>query len=214
MPHLDGVSAAALIRQFDKETPIIAMTSNIRRDDIQTYFSNGKPSVRFEFIADSSNLLGMNDVLPKPFTKEGLLKLLERTLGHLKANKDAGQIPTQLSFNGPDNRIIEENGGTLVKAANTLKYSHSPSKSPQNLGLYGRSTTDIGEDPVEGTPTALDDGSYLHMMGPYVDNPNAHDQGSNFPSPANSSRGIRRGASEMDEHPHHLAGVDIKKPRY
>lgn len=45
MPHLDGVSAAALIRQFDKETPIIAMTSNIRSDDIQTYFDNGKAPV-------------------------------------------------------------------------------------------------------------------------------------------------------------------------
>lgn len=45
MPHLDGVSAAALIRQFDKDTPIIAMTSNIRSDDIQTYFDNGKAPV-------------------------------------------------------------------------------------------------------------------------------------------------------------------------
>lgn len=153
-------------------------------------------------------------MLPKPFTKEGLLKLLERILGHLKANKDAGQIPPQLSFNGPDNRIIEETGGALVKAQTPLKYSHSPSKSPQNCGLYGRSPTDMGEDSVEETATALDDGSYLHMMGSYVDNPNAHDQGSNFSSPANSSRGVRRGASEMDEHPHHLVGVDIKKPRY
>lgn len=47
MPHLDGVSAAALIRQFDKETPIIAMTSNIRSDDIQTYFDNGKAPVPY-----------------------------------------------------------------------------------------------------------------------------------------------------------------------
>lgn len=45
MPNLDGVSAAALIRQFDKDTPIIAMTSNIRSDDIQTYFDNGKAPV-------------------------------------------------------------------------------------------------------------------------------------------------------------------------
>jgi osomolarity two-component system response regulator SKN7 len=48
MPLLDGVSAAALIRQFDKDTPIIAMTSNIRRDDIQSYFSNGKFELRPE----------------------------------------------------------------------------------------------------------------------------------------------------------------------
>jgi osomolarity two-component system response regulator SKN7 len=41
MPNLDGVSACHLIRQFDN-TPIIAMTSNIRSGDINMYFSHGK----------------------------------------------------------------------------------------------------------------------------------------------------------------------------
>jgi osomolarity two-component system, response regulator SKN7 len=41
MPNLDGVSATHLIRNFDT-TPIIAMTSNIRSDDISTYFSHGE----------------------------------------------------------------------------------------------------------------------------------------------------------------------------
>lgn len=40
MPNLDGVSATHLIRQFDS-TPIIAMTSNIRSDDISMYFQHG-----------------------------------------------------------------------------------------------------------------------------------------------------------------------------
>jgi len=40
MPNLDGVSATHLIRQFDA-TPIIAMTSNIRSDDISMYFQHG-----------------------------------------------------------------------------------------------------------------------------------------------------------------------------
>lgn len=46
MPNLDGVSACHLIRQFDT-TPIVAMTSNIRSDDISMYFQHGKtgPSV-------------------------------------------------------------------------------------------------------------------------------------------------------------------------
>lgn len=43
MPNLDGVSATHLIRQFDN-TPIIAMTSNIRSDDISMYFQHGKSS--------------------------------------------------------------------------------------------------------------------------------------------------------------------------
>jgi osomolarity two-component system, response regulator SKN7 len=50
MPQLDGVSACHLIRQFDR-TPIIAMTSNIRSDDIQMYFEHGK-----QFPAVSSTL--------------------------------------------------------------------------------------------------------------------------------------------------------------
>lgn len=45
MPNLDGVSACHLIRQFDR-TPIIAMTSNIRSDDIQLYFQHGTSASR------------------------------------------------------------------------------------------------------------------------------------------------------------------------
>lgn len=41
MPNLDGVSATHLIRQFDN-TPIVAMTSNIRSDDISMYFQHGR----------------------------------------------------------------------------------------------------------------------------------------------------------------------------
>jgi len=41
-------------------TPIISMTGNSRPDEVLTYFSHG-----------------MNDVLPKPFTKEGMLSMLE-----------------------------------------------------------------------------------------------------------------------------------------
>ena len=66
MPQLDGVSACHIIRQFDR-TPIVAMTSNIRSDDIQMYFQHG-----------------MDDVLPKPFTRKSLLEMLEKHLMHLK----------------------------------------------------------------------------------------------------------------------------------
>jgi CheY-like chemotaxis protein len=60
MPKLDGVSATSLIRQFDHMTPIISMTSNSKPNEIMTYYHSG-----------------MNDILPKPFTKEGLLEMLE-----------------------------------------------------------------------------------------------------------------------------------------
>jgi osomolarity two-component system, response regulator SKN7 len=41
MPHLDGVSATVCIRNVAPAIPIIAMTSNIRADDIDMYFRYG-----------------------------------------------------------------------------------------------------------------------------------------------------------------------------
>ena len=41
MPHLDGVSATVCIREVRPHVPIIAMTSNIRADDIDMYFRYG-----------------------------------------------------------------------------------------------------------------------------------------------------------------------------
>lgn len=60
MPRLDGVAATSLIRQFDHRTPIISMTSNSCPQDILNYYSHG-----------------MNDILPKPFTRDGLFTILE-----------------------------------------------------------------------------------------------------------------------------------------
>lgn len=42
MPHLDGVSATVCIRDIRPSIPVIAMTSNIRTDDIDMYFRYGK----------------------------------------------------------------------------------------------------------------------------------------------------------------------------
>ncbi|KAJ6456017.1 hypothetical protein C8R47DRAFT_1165682 [Mycena vitilis] len=66
MPKLDGVSATSMIRKFDPRTPIISMTGNARPSDIMSYYSSG-----------------MNDVLSKPFSKQGLFDMLEKHLTHL-----------------------------------------------------------------------------------------------------------------------------------
>ena len=42
MPRLDGISATMYIRQHCPSTPIIAMTSNIRPDEVNGYFEHGK----------------------------------------------------------------------------------------------------------------------------------------------------------------------------
>lgn len=76
MPNLDGVSACHIIRTFD-QTPIIAMTSNIRSDDIQMYFQHG-----------------MDDVLPKPFTRKSLLDVLLKHLSYLKKVDDINPPPS------------------------------------------------------------------------------------------------------------------------
>ncbi|SCV69536.1 BQ2448_2556 [Microbotryum intermedium] len=94
MPNLDGVSATSLIRQFDPMTPIISMTSNSGPNDIMTYFSHG-----------------MNDILPKPFTKEGLLGMLEKHLIHLKVMQQMAEIPRALGFT--DNQIQDALAGAV-----------------------------------------------------------------------------------------------------
>lgn len=55
MPHMDGISATTQIRQFDNSTPVISMTSNTSREDCISYLSNG-----------------MNDILPKPFSRDSV----------------------------------------------------------------------------------------------------------------------------------------------
>ncbi|KAF9220104.1 hypothetical protein BS17DRAFT_715565 [Gyrodon lividus] len=76
MPKMDGISATSLIRQFDHMTPIISMTSNSKPSEIMEYYSSG-----------------MNDILPKPFTKEGLLDMLEKHLMHLKVIQQMSKVP-------------------------------------------------------------------------------------------------------------------------
>lgn len=121
MPNLDGVSACHLIRQFDR-TPIIAMTSNIRSDDIQLYFQHGKcalllmPAFMRLLIQ-----LGMDDVLPKPFTRKSLLDMLEKHLVHLKT------IPPGMEAPQPAPAVPMAAQGS---AAQSVKEDSSPGQSP------------------------------------------------------------------------------------
>ncbi|KAL8969405.1 MAG: hypothetical protein Q9183_002010 [Haloplaca sp. 2 TL-2023] len=124
MPNLDGVSACHLIRQFDN-TPIIAMTSNIRSDDISMYFHHG-----------------MNDVLPKPFTKEGLLSMLEKHLDHLKKMPDGmeSMVPQSAS------------SITHTSAAQSLKDDASPNQSPSTVSTWQSPAQFQGVSPTTAGP--------------------------------------------------------------
>ncbi|KAF2195300.1 heat shock transcription factor 2 [Zopfia rhizophila CBS 207.26] len=138
MPNLDGVSACHLIRQFDS-TPIIAMTSNIRSDDISMYFQHG-----------------MNDVLPKPFTKEGLMQMLEKHLAHLKkpVPQMDGMVPPQ----------------PLATTRQTMKEEESPSKSPATASNWNSPNQIPGVSPVGSNVTD----EYMQAVqghpGPYAVN--------------------------------------------
>ena len=142
MPNLDGVSACHLIRQFD-HTPIIAMTSNIRSDDISMYFHHGKVNSA-EFRAFSDFKTGMNDVLPKPFTKEGLLQMLEKHLGHLKRLPD-----------GMDAMVQHAGSSSMPQgsaSSQSLKDESSPTPSPSTISNWQSPGQYQGISPTQTAP--------------------------------------------------------------
>ncbi|KDR69209.1 hypothetical protein GALMADRAFT_924624 [Galerina marginata CBS 339.88] len=124
MPKLDGVSATNLIRKFDQGTPIISMTSNSRPNEIMTYYSSG-----------------MNDILPKPFTKEGLLDMLEKHLMHLKLFQQMSKVPRSVGVPPLSDTNFEQ---ALTTSANNLlafqQGSGSTSLTP-SLGSFAPDRT-------------------------------------------------------------------------
>jgi osomolarity two-component system response regulator SKN7 len=153
----------------------------------------------------------MNDVLPKPFTKEGLLNMLEKYLSHLKGEKDS-RIPPQPGFLDRNNGIVQGNRSSVSKGG--TKYSQSPPKSPRDFGIYGRAPEGTGQTSVRQSPPIGDDNAYVSLLGGLLnDSVPPRNSASIFSSPGGSSIGVRRSASEMDDS-HPLMGVDPKKPRY
>jgi CheY-like chemotaxis protein len=139
MPNLDGVSATTRIRQFDKSTPIISMTSNITDADCMTYLANG-----------------MNDVLPKPFNKKTLLGMILRYCAHRSQDGDdvfglpkgllpqegTGSSSSSSGVNDAGEKIteVEEEDEDIVPVS-TNGGVRPPSLLPQN-----------NDDPISGLP--------------------------------------------------------------
>jgi osomolarity two-component system, response regulator SKN7 len=136
MPNLDGVSACHLIRQLDR-TPIVAMTSNIRSDDIQMYFQHGRP--HFHHSPKTSNnrtyYPGMDDVLPKPFTRKSLLDMLDKHLSHLKKLAPGMEPPpsttaSSVPHSSTAHSIKDEASSPAQSPAGSLGNWQSPSHYP------------------------------------------------------------------------------------
>ncbi|KAF9001020.1 CheY-like superfamily [Cyathus striatus] len=119
MPKLDGVSATSLIRKFDHMTPIISMTSNSKPNEIMTYYSSG-----------------MNDILPKPFTKDGLLEMLEKHLMHLKVFQQMSRVSRPIGIPPLNDAGFEQ--ALTTNAANALV----PSGVAPSSGSFGFGASD------------------------------------------------------------------------
>lgn len=188
MPNLDGVSACHIIRQFDR-TPIIAMTSNIRSDDIQMYFQHG-----------------MDDVLPKPFTRKSLMDMLEKHLIHLKK--------LSAEMNPPPHVGVNPSLTTHSGSAPSIRDDVSAGASPANSsGTWNSPSQYSGVSPVT-----------TGMQLPYnnfMDNNNAAYQGQ--PTTPIHSRGgmlntqqtggLQQPQSQHRRGPSDLGQQDVKRQR-
>lgn len=76
-----GLDITQRIRTFDPNTPIVSMTSSITPRQIASYLAGG-----------------MNDVLPKPFSKDGLLSLVCRFCNLSLDAKGTGKGPIEEVF--------------------------------------------------------------------------------------------------------------------
>ena len=92
----------------------------------------------------------MNDVLPKPFTKEGLLNMLEKHLGHLKHMPD-GMEP-----------IAPHPGSSMPQssAGHSLKDESSPNQSPSTVSNWQSPGQFPGISPTPAGPPH----QYMHPM--------------------------------------------------
>ena len=181
MPNLDGVSACHIIRQFDR-TPIVAMTSNIRSDDIQMYFHHG-----------------MDDVLPKPFTRKSLLEMLEKHLMHLK-KLPAGMEQQQSAMSGPS--------GPQSSATQSVRDDLSAANSPAgSSGTWNSPSQYAGVSPIN---PQINQFAPVPHQSPYMD---VHGNSATFHSPQTPisarippmqpqhQQQHRRGASDMSGGP-------------
>lgn len=99
----------------------------------------------------------MNDVLPKPFTKEGLLQMLEKHLGHLKKQPSAmdamGAPPQPLAH---------------VAAKNSMKSEDSPATSPATVSNWNSPGNNLGVSPAASNDEYMNSIQAAgHPPGPY-----------------------------------------------
>ncbi|KAL5636853.1 hypothetical protein ACGC1H_000729 [Rhizoctonia solani] len=157
MPKMDGISATSIIRRFDHMTPIISMTSNSKPNEIMTYYSSG-----------------MNDILPKPFSKEGLFEMLEKHLMHLKQIHQLGQFPRSVSIPPMNDSHMLDYMQHHESNASSSKLTYPSNGNGKSNGMFsnGFSSYEEEADP-KASPFAalgLSEDSYHMIMGDMMGN--------------------------------------------
>ena len=136
----------------------------------------------------------MNDVLPKPFTKEGLVSMLEKHLGHLK--KPQPGMPV-------DSIASSVQGLGPASARQSLKEEDSPSKSPTTASNWNSPNQIPGVSPVGSSITD----EYMSAVGGH---PGAygvsHIQGG---IPYNTAGQVPMGARQAHQQQHRRQISDI-----
>jgi len=121
MPVMDGYRATSIIRQEDKSTPIVALTANAMREDIER-----------------SHQIGMNDHLNKPIEVQ---KLYEILFSYLSPKSDSPALSPQSSKESlaiPKFIHIDREKGLEYLADNStlyLKLLHNFQKEYHNFDL-------------------------------------------------------------------------------
>lgn len=98
----------------------------------------------------------MNDVLPKPFTKEGLLHMLEKHLAHLKKPGHGGidsMVPPQVQSlgAGPSRQALKDDQESPAKSPATASNWNSPNQVPGVSPVASSATSEYMTGP-QGHP--------------------------------------------------------------
>ncbi len=139
MPVMDGFEATAAIRAWESELgesalPIVALTANALDGDRERCLAHG-----------------MDDYLAKPFTREGLDRLLARWLPDLSDGIEAGPPPAMEDLAVPEPEGHEPLDARVLERITALQRDDKPDLLGNLIGLFLASSEQLVSEITEGT---------------------------------------------------------------